>query len=120
MKYRDGVVPEADGSGLAQEIDHALSAVRESLSRYKVHEALAAAMDLARAANGYVEDRAPWAQAKDPGRSDALDETLATLARALVVLSALFKAVTPEAMESLAAGLGLDAVPTLDESVSMP
>ena len=77
-------------------------------------------MDLARVANGYVEDRAPWTQAKDPDQSEALDETLATLARVLVVLAALFKPVAPETMHDLAVRLGLDEVPTLDEAVAVP
>ena len=36
-----------------------------------------------------VEERQPWAQAKDPDRSAELDETLATLARGLTVLATL-------------------------------
>lgn len=117
VKYRDGVVPDVDGAGLASEVATTLDAVRDALSRYRVHEALGAAMDLARTANGYVEDRAPWTQAKDPDQSDALDETLATLARVLTVLAALFKPVTPDAMAQLAARLGLDEIPTLDDAV---
>jgi methionyl-tRNA synthetase len=85
------------------------------MARYKVHEALAAAMELARAANGYVEDRQPWFQAKDPAAASELDETLASLCRVLVALSALFEPVVPHKMAELAAQLGLGAVPTLDE-----
>lgn len=118
VKYRAGIVPDADDSGLAAEIDETLATVRDSLAAYRVHDALAAAMDLARTANGYVEERAPWAQAKDPDQADALDETLSSLARILVVLTALFKPVTPAAMEMLAQRLGLDGVPTLDDSVA--
>ncbi len=118
MKYRDGVVPPAAGDGLADEIDATLRAVRGSMRDFKVHEALAAAMELARSANGYVEDRAPWTQAKDPERAAELDETLATLVRTLTVLCALFKPVTPGTMEELATRLGLDGVPTIDEAVS--
>jgi methionyl-tRNA synthetase len=83
-----------------------------------VHEAFASAMDLARAANVYVEERQPWAQAKDPARAAELDETLSTLAQVLVVLCALFQPVAPEKMEILADRLGLDSVPTLDEAVA--
>lgn len=120
VKYRECLVPDAAGAGLTKEIEATLETVRESLSLYKVHDALGAAMDLARVANGYVEDRAPWTQAKDPSEAEALDETLATLARVLVVLTALFKPVAPETMHDLAVRLGLDEVPTLDESVVVP
>ena len=116
VKYRDGVVPDAAGSGLAGAIGETLETARDSMARGRIHEALGAAMDLARTANGYVEERQPWAQAKDPAGADALDETLATLARALCVLCALFQPVTPSKMHELAARLGLEEVPRLDES----
>jgi methionyl-tRNA synthetase len=116
VKYRDGVVPDAAGSGLAGAIGETLETARDSMARWRIHEALGAAMDLARTANGYVEERQPWAQAKDPAGADALDETLATLARALCVLCALFQPVTPSKMHELAARLGLEEVPRLDES----
>ncbi|MDX1492630.1 MAG: class I tRNA ligase family protein, partial [Longimicrobiales bacterium] len=119
VKYREGVVPDAEADGLDAEIASTLETVRESLEHHKVHEALGAAMDLARSANGYVEERAPWSQAKDPEQADELDRTLATLARVLAVLAALFKPVTPESIEAMAARLGLDRIPTLEESLEL-
>jgi len=117
-KYRDGVVPDSPGTGLDQEIEAAFGSARDAMSRYKVHEALASAMDLARTANGYVEDRQPWSQAKDPLAASDLDETLATLCRVLSALCALFQPVVPEKMAELAARLGLARVPTLDEALA--
>jgi methionyl-tRNA synthetase len=119
VKYRDGVVPEAAGSGLDGEIPATLNTVRSAMKRFKVHEAFAAAMDLARLANGYIEERQPWTQAKDPESGEALDETLATLARVLTVLCALFQPVAPEKMVALSERLGLDHVPTLDEAMTI-
>lgn len=116
-KYRSAVVPGAGASGLDDAIDRALADARESIERLKVHDAFAAAMDLARAANVYVEERQPWSQAKDPDAAADLDETLATLARVLVVLCALFQPVAPGTMAELADRLGLDRVPTLGEAV---
>ena len=115
-KYRDGMIPDAPGRGLDAAISETLEDVRTAMAAFRVHEALAAAMDLARTANGYVEERQPWAQAKDPASAEELDETLATLARALVVLAALFLPVTPEKMFHLTASLGLAEVPTLREA----
>jgi methionyl-tRNA synthetase len=77
-------------------------------------------MELGRRANGYVEEREPWAHAKDPARSADLDETLATLARVLVVLAALFQPVCPGRMRELAGRLGLPGVPTLREAGAVP
>lgn len=115
-KYRDGVVPDAGGSALDEAIDATLTNARQGMDRFRVHEALAAAMDLARVANGYVEERQPWAQAKDPEQAEALDDTLASLARVLVVLCSLFEPVVPSKMVELASRLGLESVPTLDEA----
>jgi methionyl-tRNA synthetase len=116
VRYREGVVPASPAGGLAGEIETALAVVHQSMAELRVHEALAGAMDLARAANGFVEAKEPWALAKDPAQDDELDETLSSLARALVVLCALFLPVMPSRMELLAQRLGLDGVPTLAEA----
>ncbi len=118
VKYRDGVIPDGPSSGLDRAIEQTLQEARSSVEHLKVHEAFAAAMDLARAANVYVEERQPWAQAKDPSLGPELDETLATLARVLGVLCALFQPVTPEKMGVLATRLGLSGVPTLDDALA--
>ena len=119
-KYRKGIIPEATGGGLDAEIASTLSAVTEHMEALRVHDALAAAMELARSANGYVDSREPWAQAKDASRAADLDETLASLARVLTVLTALFMPVTPQKMVDLARQLGLKSVPTLEQAPSIP
>ena len=115
-KYRDGVVPTAPGTGLSEATEEAFRTARAVMERYRVHEALAAAMDLARTANGYVEERQPWALAKDEDAADELDETLTTLIRGLTSLCALLEPVAPAKMNELARSLGLSGVPTLDEA----
>ena len=119
-KYRQGTIPSVRGAGLDADIEATVAAVRNEVAGYRLHDAMGTAMDLARRANGYVEEREPWAQAKDPARSGELDETLATLARALTVLGALFQPVCPRRMEELADRLGLPGVPTLAEARSVP
>lgn len=114
VRYREGVVPEGDPSQLDGPIADTLVTVAESLDSLRLHEALGAAMDLARVANGYVEEREPWAQAKDPDRAADLDDTLSTLVRVLTVLTALFHPVCPEKADDMAGRLGLDGVPTLE------
>ena len=122
-KYRDGVVPDAPGRGLDPHIDAALATAREAMAGYRVHDALAASMELARVANGWIEERQPWslakAESKEPGATGELDDTLASLARALAVLAALFQPVAPAKVAELTAWLGLDHIPTLDESRSI-
>jgi len=119
-KYRDGIIPEAVGDGLEEEITSTLSAVTEHMDALRVHDAMAAAMELARTANGYVDRREPWAQAKDESRAEDLDETLASLARVLTVLTALFLPATPQKMTDLAHQLGLKSVPTFEQARSIP
>jgi methionyl-tRNA synthetase len=114
VKYRDGVIPDAPATDLDEAIEATLATVRQARASYKLHDALAAAMDLARTANGYVEERQPWAQAKLDD-DEPLDRTLATLARVLAALCALFQPVTPEKMAELAERLGLGGIPTLAE-----
>lgn len=115
-KYRGGVVPDARGTALDAAIEATFDAARENIARFRIHDAFAAAMELARTANGFVEERQPWAQAKDPDAAAALDETLTSLMRALVALCALFEPVAPSRMADLAARLGLDEVPTLERA----
>jgi methionyl-tRNA synthetase len=78
-----------------------------------LHHGATAAMELAAAANGFVEARAPWAQAKDAAQTAALDATLGSLARCLVFLATLLQPFMPEKMADLAGRLGFDSVPKL-------
>ncbi len=114
-RYRGGVVPSAPADGLETETAAALEAYRRGLDGYRLHEGFAAAMELARAANGYIETREPWALARQLDRASDLDATLTTLARTLAVLSSLFEPVAPKRSAELARRLGLDRVPLLRE-----
>ena len=114
-RYRGGVVPHAPADGLAAETEAALAAYRDGLEGYRLHEGFAAAMNLARGANGFVEAKEPWALARDPEGGDELDRTLATLVRTLAILVAMFEPVTPAKAHKLALRLGLDSVPLFTE-----
>ena len=114
-RYRGGTVPGATAGGLARETEAALAAYRRGLESYRLHEGFAAAMNLARGANGFVEAKEPWVLARDPERRGELDRTLATLVRTLAVLAAMFEPVAPTRARKLAARLGLDAVPLFAE-----
>jgi len=118
-RFREGIVPDADPDGLATEIHSTLARYHEAMDGLRVHEALGAAMDLARSANGFVESSEPWALARDPERSGELDRVFATLVRTLIVLSSLFYPVIPAKMEELARTLGLSGVPSLEEAVAL-
>ena len=114
-RYRGGTVPDAPSHDLAGETEDALAAYRQGLEGYRLHTGFAAAMDLARTANGFVEAREPWALARDPERADELDRTLATLVRTLAVLASMFEPVAPAKARELATRLGLADVPRFAE-----
>ena len=115
VRYRGGTVPDAPSHDLAAETEAALDAYRQGLEGYRLHAGFAAAMDLARAANGFVEAREPWALARAPERADELDRTLATLVRTLAVLAGMFEPVAPVKARELATRLGLADVPRFAE-----
>lgn len=117
-RYRGGRIPAAAGTGMDAQIRSTLDGYRRAMAEYRVHDALGAAMELARSANSHVEEREPWAAAKDPARSAELDETLASLARVLSVLASLLHPVMPSKMGELSRRLGLPETPRLEAAVS--
>ena len=114
-RYRGGTVPAAPSAGLDAATATATAAYRKGMEGYRLHEGFAAAMELARAGNGFVESREPWTLARDPSRADELDETLASLVRVLAVLACLFEPATPVKSAELAGRLGLAGVPRFAE-----
>jgi methionyl-tRNA synthetase len=119
-KYRGGVVPDAPGGGLQPQIAAGVAAARGAMVSLRIHEAFAAAMDLARSANGYIEETEPWALAKDPARSGELDECLASLTRALIALGALLHPAIPARARELTARVGFETPPPLAELTNLP
>ena len=114
-RYREGVVPEAGETELDQAGTEAISRYTDAMDGLLLHRGAAAAWDLVVACNGYVERRAPWAQAK--AKDDAgLDETLGALARALVRLAVLTSPFIPEASAKLWSAMGLGS--TIDAKVA--
>jgi methionyl-tRNA synthetase len=115
QRYRDGVVPRGEPTELDRRASDTLLRYRAAMDANLLHQGIAAAMELAGAANGFIEERAPWSQAKDPAQAEALDATLAALVRILAVLATLLEPFMPERMERLARDLGLDRLPQLQE-----
>jgi len=118
-RYRGGTAPRGSAEELRAETARTASAYREGFEKYRLHEGLAAAMELARKANGFVEEREPWSLARDPDRAAELDDVLASLVHVLVVLACLFEPVVPGKALDLARRLGMEKVPLLDEALRM-
>ncbi|MGD2153256.1 MAG: methionine--tRNA ligase [Gemmatimonadales bacterium] len=105
-KYRDAKVPEGAETDLDRRAGAVLAAYRGAMDDYLLHEGIAAAMDLARAANGFIEEQAPWKLAKDESGGAQLDAVLGSLARALGRLALLLSPFMPGKCNELWKALG--------------
>ena len=105
--YRDGQVPAGAAS---EDIDHNLARMTEALpsqlraayEKLELQQACLLPLELARAANGYIEATRPFSLAKDPAQAARLDTVLNLAARATHVALAAFLPVLPD---KAAAGL---------------
>ena len=113
--YRDGGVPAGEPTSLDAQLAETLERYRKAMDANLLHHGVAAALDLARAANGFIEKRAPWQQAREPAQAAALDATLASLARTTIALAILFEPFMPRKMADLASRMGYSAVAPLSE-----
>ncbi|MBV9805490.1 MAG: class I tRNA ligase family protein, partial [Solirubrobacterales bacterium] len=110
-RYRDGVVPsEATDSALAQDFDGLADRVAELFDRADITQALELVWQRVRRLNRYVEERAPWQLARDEAQAAALDETLASLAEGLRVVSVLLHPYMPASVERLLDALSADGL----------
>ena len=118
-RYRGGIVPGGGVAAMDEQIAATLARYRTVMDGNLLHLGVAAAMELAAFANGFVETRAPWTQAKDPALAGALDDTLAALARGVATLATLLFPVMPAKMGALAERLGLDAPVALGDLAAL-
>jgi methionyl-tRNA synthetase len=106
-RYRDGILPEVDTDpALATEFEGLPERISDLLDRAEVTTALEEIWQRVRRCNRYVEERAPWQLAKDPQTAGALDQTLASLAEAVRVISVLLAAYMPTSTAKLLDALG--------------
>ena len=117
-RYRDGVVPAPPaGSELAGEVAERLEAVSTAFDRLELTRAVEEAWVLVRRLNRLVEERAPWALAKDPDRADELDAALGELAEGVRAVALLLWPVIPASSERILRALGQpDDEPTLQRA----
>jgi methionyl-tRNA synthetase len=110
-RYRDSTIPEVDTDpALAADFDQLTADVAILLDRAEVTQALELIWQRVRRLNRYVEERAPWQLAKDPAAAGALDQTLASLAEGIRVVSVLLHPYMPASAEKLLDALGTPAL----------
>jgi methionyl-tRNA synthetase len=106
-KYRDGVVGEgvldpvleSDFTGLAERVGSLLDGAEMTVALDEIWQRV-------RRLNRYVEERAPWVLAKDPGQVDELDTVLRTLVEGLRSVTVLLWPYLPSSAEKLLDALG--------------
>ncbi|HEY1683509.1 MAG TPA: methionine--tRNA ligase [Tepidisphaeraceae bacterium] len=106
-KYRSGVLPAAKPS---EPIDHDLitrtrqltGAISNAYANWQLQDAALLPIELARAANGYIDATRPFSLAKDPAQSERLDTVLNLSAQATKTALAALLPILPE---KAAAGL---------------
>jgi methionyl-tRNA synthetase len=107
QRYRDGVIPAvATDPELAREFEVLPAEVSVVLDRAEPTRALDLIWDRVRRLNRYVEEKAPWQLARDLEAAAALDQTLASLAEGVRVVSVLLHPYTPASVEKLLLALG--------------
>jgi methionyl-tRNA synthetase len=111
LRYRDGVIPPvATDRSLLSEFDVLPSEVAVIMDRADPTRALDLIWNRVRRLNRYVEERAPWELARDPAQAERLDETLASLAEGVRVLSVLLHPYMPQTTWKLLGTLGSEDV----------
>ena len=107
QKYFGGVI---DGKGAADVIDGELiscagEAVRNytaAMDIYHNADAVAAVMGLAKRANKYIDETAPWVLAKDEANKERLKAVLYNLLECIRIIGALLSPVMPDCSDKIA------------------
>jgi methionyl-tRNA synthetase len=107
QRYREGVVPavardpalEPEFEGLPQQVAALMDRAEPTLALEQIWRRV-------RRLNRYVEERAPWQLARDPGDADKLDAALATLVEGLRTVNVLLAPFMPASTDKLRDALG--------------
>ena len=114
LKYFDGVIPAWKGD--LDELDKELSSLtlktKTAYESYndelKVSEAYVEVMNLVSRANKYIEEKAPWALAKDPSKKEELESAMAHLAHVLYSAGMMMKPVLVHKSDAIFDALGCE------------
>jgi methionyl-tRNA synthetase len=111
LRYRDGAIPRVPtDAALRAEFVELPQQVATTLDRAEPTQALELIWQRVRRLNRYVEERAPWQLAKDPGSAAVLDEALGSLHEGVRVLTVLMHPYMPSSTSRLLEALGSPAI----------
>lgn len=113
QKYFGGTVPSPDGK---TDFDEDLKAAAKdaydgytvNMEEFKIADALDCAMSLARRANKYIDETAPWVLAKDESLRPQLSAVIYNLLESLRILGILLGAAIPTSAEKILSSLGIE------------
>jgi len=109
-RYRDGRVPQPSAE-LAPDAERVARETRAFLEQNQLQDALQSIWSLVSRANQYVDHTAPFKLARDPSRSERLDEVLYNLAEVCRILAVLLWPFLPGTASKMYAQLGLQGTP---------
>lgn len=109
-RYLGGTIPQAPATSLDQLGEEVIGRYRAAMDAHQLHQGGDALWRLVDRANGYVEERAPWALAK-AGKQSELDETLGALARAIARITVMLAPFMPAKTAEVWRALGFAGAP---------
>ena len=111
-KYRSSCLdPVSSASGrLTQVAELAVQKYSEAMERLALHEAALAAYTLVDATNEFIAETEPWVVARDPLKSDRLNQVLRESAEAIRIAAVLLLPVMPTSAENILERMGDPAV----------
>ncbi|MFZ5774082.1 MAG: methionine--tRNA ligase [Thermodesulfobacteriota bacterium] len=107
--------PEAQDRELAEAAVAMLGQYAEQMEGFAFHRALATVWEVISRANRYIVATQPWELAKDPAQKERLATVLYHLLETLRLISVALAPVMPTTAAKMAAALGSEANPKLDE-----
>ncbi len=113
-KFVEGKVPAGDCDPTAvQAVTDAKAKFEKAMETNRIHDAVDAAVDAARFLNKYVDDKAPWALAKEGNA--ALPQVMRSMIYLLRSSEGLVRPFMPSAADAIAAQLGLEPLTNWSE-----
>lgn len=105
-KFSDGIVPDAAiEAEVLEAVARCKSGFESAMDELRINSAVQSALDLVRFLNKYVDDRAPWAMAKNGDA--ALGSVVRSMLFAVRSAEGLFRPVIPATCDAIAGQLGL-------------
>ncbi len=93
---------------LKEDSDKAIKSFEESMENFAFHKALASVWEFMSKLNKYIDDKAPWALAKDETKKDELHLVMYNLLEGLKIVAALIYPVMPNTSATMLNHLGFN------------